>query len=221
MHDSGAFTGWFPAAMTNAILPETAVRAIIRTDDIALWRGADGVARAWENRCPHRGMRLSYGVVRGNRLTCLYHGWTYDGDGGCAAIPAHPDVTPPKTIRARTYQCREIGGLVWVAPEAEGTPAPAVDGDWAPCRSLHIGRPVALSDVLAQIQGAEAAPFHMQAARVQTPCSAPAVLGVQPMAERGAMLHCTVPGTTPSETRRNVSEWLGSLRLTLERPTAA
>ena len=183
--------------------------------------GADGVARAWENRCPHRGMRLSYGVVRGNRLTCLYHGWTYDGDGGCAAIPAHPDVTPPKTIRARTYQCREIGGLVWVAPEAEGTPAPAVDGDWAPCRSLHIGRPVALSDVLAQIQGAEAASFHMQAARVQTPCSAPAVLGVQPMAERGAMLHCTVPGTTPSETRRNVSEWLGSLRLTLERPTAA
>ena len=111
MHDSGAFAGWFPAAMTNAILPETAVRAIIQTDDIALWRGADGVARAWENRCPHRGMRLSYGVVRGNRLTCLYHGWSYDGGGGCAAIPAHPDVTPPKTIRVRTYQCREIGWI--------------------------------------------------------------------------------------------------------------
>jgi phenylpropionate dioxygenase-like ring-hydroxylating dioxygenase large terminal subunit len=30
-----------------------------------------------ENRCLHRGVRLSIGVNDGRELTCQYHGWRY------------------------------------------------------------------------------------------------------------------------------------------------
>ena len=33
---------------------------------MVLWRGLDGTPYALEDRCPHRGMRLSFGFVRGN-----------------------------------------------------------------------------------------------------------------------------------------------------------
>ena len=93
---------------------------------------------AWENRCPHRGMRLSYGFVRENTLTCLYHGWRYDGSGSCVAIPAHPALTPPKTIKVQKFSCEVRNGLIWVAPESISTPAPSVEGSWADCRSVAV-----------------------------------------------------------------------------------
>lgn len=45
--------------------------------------------RAFEDRCPHRMARLSQGRVvdGGGALQCSYHGWEFDGAGGCARIP--------------------------------------------------------------------------------------------------------------------------------------
>ena len=56
-------------------LEEGSVRAVALLDeDVAVWRGRNGSVRAWRNRCPHRGMRLSFAQVRGDRLSCRYHG---------------------------------------------------------------------------------------------------------------------------------------------------
>jgi len=105
--------------------------------DLAVWRSASGQVHAWGDRCPHRGMRLSHGFVRGETLACIYHGWQYGEDGGCTSIPAHPQLTPPKTICAKTYNCVEQDGLIWVAlTDTAGAPAdlPAA----TPVRSLQI-----------------------------------------------------------------------------------
>ena len=69
---------------------------------------------AWENRCPHRGMRLSYGFVRGESLACAYHGWHYNCSGQCHYIPAHPDLSPPQSIRPKIFSVKEYAGLLWV-----------------------------------------------------------------------------------------------------------
>ena len=45
--------------------------------DIALFRTSAGI-RAVENRCPHAGGRLDDGLVRGNELMCIWHGWRFD-----------------------------------------------------------------------------------------------------------------------------------------------
>ena len=122
--------------------------------DLVLWREAGGAAHAWRNRCPHRGMRLSYGSVRGDRLVCRYHGWQYDGTGRCRYIPAHPAGKPPNRVCVASYPCRERHGLVWVCLEGGEDAEPDVGAaghhlDF--CRSFYLGAaPEAVRDLLAK-----------------------------------------------------------------------
>ena len=60
--------------------------------EVAIWRDGSGAVHVWQDRCPHRGMRLSFGFVRGDELSCLYHGWRYGADG---AVPLHPRASRP------------------------------------------------------------------------------------------------------------------------------
>ncbi|WP_438382467.1 Rieske (2Fe-2S) protein [Asaia sp. BMEF1] len=108
--------------------------------ELVLWRDEEGMVHGWEDRCPHRGVRLSLGFIRNNRLACLYHGWQYDREGRCRAIPAHPSLNPPSTIRTRNFHVEEKAGLIWIAMENEvDRPlVPAAEGTWHGVRSLAI-----------------------------------------------------------------------------------
>ncbi len=111
------------------------MRAGVGGKDVVVWRAENGEIAAWDNRCPHRGMALSHGFVRGNTLACLYHGWHYGSSGRCSYIPAHPELDPPATIHARQYSISEQGGVIWVSvdDDAEGT-----DLGLAPLRSFIV-----------------------------------------------------------------------------------
>jgi nitrite reductase/ring-hydroxylating ferredoxin subunit len=56
---------------------------------LALIRRGDRVT-AFENRCPHAGAPLSEGFVEGDRLTCAWHGWSFDLDTGVS--PDDPEM---------------------------------------------------------------------------------------------------------------------------------
>lgn len=111
------------------------MRALAHDHDVAIWRSASGKLSAWTNRCPHRGMRLSHGFVRGEALACLYHGWHYDADGKCRYIPAHPELTPPETIEVQSYSIAESGGVLWLATSGKAKPLVLPD-DLQPVRSI-------------------------------------------------------------------------------------
>jgi phenylpropionate dioxygenase-like ring-hydroxylating dioxygenase large terminal subunit len=113
------------------------MRAEVEHHDVAVWRGPEGDVHVWNNRCPHRGMRLSHGFVRGDKLACLYHGWHYGKTGGCTYIPAHPDLEPPATIAAEVYHVVEANGVIW-ASIASTPDAPMTDPQMKPLRSLSI-----------------------------------------------------------------------------------
>lgn len=102
---------------------------------IALWRSESGRVAASADRCPHRGMRLSHGFVRGEALSCIYHGWSYAQGGNCVRIPAHPGLTPPETIRVQTHAVQESNGIIWVAIGQAAAQLPRLEG-LAPLRSL-------------------------------------------------------------------------------------
>ena len=93
-----------------------------------MWRADDGYVNVWENRCLHRGVRLSIGINDGRELKCQYHGWRYSNrTAGCTYIPAHPADAPARTITNRTYPAVERYGLVWSTeePEARSRRSPA------------------------------------------------------------------------------------------------
>jgi nitrite reductase/ring-hydroxylating ferredoxin subunit len=141
--------GWTPVALSADLLNGGVMRTTVGDRDLAIWRSRAGVVRAWNNRCPHRGMRLSFGFVRGESLTCIYHGWQYGTDGACHNIPAHPDLKPPDTLCVEAFSCIEKSGLVWVSlSEAETEPEIGVD-DLEPVRSLTVDRD--LADVNAML----------------------------------------------------------------------
>lgn len=106
---------WAPVAVAQDIMDGTVAPASLATGPIAVWRTAQGQLKANGDRCPHRGMRLSHGFVRGDTLSCIYHGWRFGADGVCQHIPAHPDVVPPKTINCGPLPVAEQNGVVWAA----------------------------------------------------------------------------------------------------------
>ncbi len=54
---------------------------------VVVVRGKDGVVRAFENRCAHRGALLClerFGNAKA--FTCVYHAWSYDHDGNLVGV---------------------------------------------------------------------------------------------------------------------------------------
>lgn len=130
---------WTAIALSRDIPPENTRAVRVEGREIVIWRGADGEAHVWEDRCPHRGMRLSFGFVRGTVLNCLYHGWRYGASASCAGIPAHPDLTVPPTIKANAFPVREVGGMVWTRFDEGADEPPALPPSTVPVASVTIG----------------------------------------------------------------------------------
>ena len=112
--DPVLWNDWHPVAASAELRAGSVQAARLLEEEIVVWRGADGAVHAWDDRCPHRGARLSLGRVSGDRLVCGYHGWQFDSSGACRLQPAHPQDTPPRAACARTFHARVAYGLVWV-----------------------------------------------------------------------------------------------------------
>lgn len=105
---------WYPIANVSELRDRHVGHTSLMGQEMALWRDDLGVLNAWENRCPHRGVRLSLGINMGSTLKCQYHGWTYQtGSGTCTYVPAHPSSFNPSNACVATFPVREMNGIVW------------------------------------------------------------------------------------------------------------
>ncbi len=185
---------WVPVAL-SADIPRAAVApGWIPGLEIALWRSASGRIAASTNRCPHRGMRLSHGFVRGEKLSCIYHGWTFGPDGACVRIPAHPDLTPPATINSQNKTVVEDGGIVWVCDGNSNSPPPEFHG-LEPVRSLTIdASPAALDAVTdTDASGMDLRVATVDGVRIQ--------LVLAPLPAAQILVHVLAAANSPLEAR--------------------
>ncbi len=119
---------WYPIASSSDLPKRHVCQAQLLGREFAVWRADDGYVNVWENRCLHRGVRLSIGTNDGRELKCRYHGWRYaNRTAGCTYIPAHPADAPARTICNNTYPTQEAHGLIWAGEEATGG-LPPLDG---------------------------------------------------------------------------------------------
>jgi len=123
---------WYPIASSSDLPLRHVFHGQLWGRELAVWRADDGFVNVWENRCLHRGVRLSIGLNEGRELRCIYHGWRYaNRTAGCTYIPAHPADAPARTICNNTYPSTEAHGLVWSALDPSRgfhTPAGLVEG---------------------------------------------------------------------------------------------
>jgi len=147
-------------ALSNAVECNQVILARASELEMALWRDSTGALHANQNRCPHRGMRLHFGFVRDDRLNCLYHGWSYDNQGRCKYIPAHPSHTPSNVIFLQTHGVQEAHGVIW-----KGQP-PAMPERVAAMRSTPV-RSVYVAAALARVRDAMSAALFSVADALQ------------------------------------------------------
>jgi phenylpropionate dioxygenase-like ring-hydroxylating dioxygenase large terminal subunit len=105
---------WYAVERSQALKTGMLQPVRLLETDLVLWRSEDGQVHAWEDRCPHRSVRLSVGQIVDDKVVCLYHGLNYDATGKCVKVPAHPNYTPPPQACVRTFHVQERHNLIYV-----------------------------------------------------------------------------------------------------------
>lgn len=132
--DSFPVDAWYPVDASRHVSAGAVTLGLLFGQELALWRTTAGQVQAWSNRCPHRSVRLTLGLIVDDHLVCRYHGWRYASNGQCVAIPAHPGLSPPKAACVRTYGVAEGSGLVWASIGAPQGEAPRLTPQATLCR---------------------------------------------------------------------------------------
>ena len=139
---------WHPIASSEDLQYRHIFQGQLLGRELALWRADDDFVNVWENRCLHRGLRLSIGQNDGLELRCQYHGWRYaNRSAGCTYIPAHPVDAPARTICNRTFPSVERYGLIWSGEDPVGE-LPEIEAlensETLVLRSISVNAPIEL-----------------------------------------------------------------------------
>ncbi len=210
---------WIPVALSADIEAGTSAGTLVNGEERVVWRDDKSAIHVWEDRCPHRGMRMSFGFVRGDHIACLYHGWRYDTGGQCRYIPAHPDLEVPKTIKVPTFAATERAGIVWMAPEG----ADAADLSTLPetaeaVRSLYLD--LSTNAGLLAVTAAPPEGYHPLESGTGLVTfqgnDATVLIAAQSRDAERSALHITVTGDISATTRRSLALWVTDLRNRLE-----
>ena len=103
---------WYCAAFSDEIKAEPLGRTYL-DQPVVLYRKPDGGVAALSDVCPHRFAPLHEGQLNGDRLSCPYHGLTFDSSGACVHNPHGTGKIPPRSS-LRVYPVAERQGVVWI-----------------------------------------------------------------------------------------------------------
>ena len=117
---------WYAIKASNDVKPGKLVAVRRFGENIVLFRNQAGKLGCVTDLCAHRGASLAKGCVSDGNIKCPFHGIEYDTTGKCVYIPSEGRKTSTDFSRfnLKTYETREIGGIVFVwygedAPDKE------------------------------------------------------------------------------------------------------
>ena len=136
---------WYPVAYLQDLDRLRPTPFTLLGEDLVLWWDAAASQwRAFADVCPHRLVPLSEGRLNDRgELECPYHGWSFNGEGRCTAIPQAEPEAAATACASRRSACRAYAtatgqGLLFVfaagAEPAGDRPLPLVpvldEPDW-------------------------------------------------------------------------------------------
>lgn len=107
---------WYMAMLSSELKAGKMKSCVMMNEPIVFFKNKKGEVKALRDICPHRGIPLSYGQLKGDEVECPYHGWKFDGAGVCTEIPSlcpGQDLDCRK-IKVRSYPAKEQQGMIWV-----------------------------------------------------------------------------------------------------------
>lgn len=104
---------WY-AIIESSVVGDKPVAVKRLGEDLVVWRGANNSVSVFKDYCPHRGARLSLGRLDQGHLQCWYHGWIFDKNGKCVAIPSEGGkCAMAGEVRANSYPTVERAGMIF------------------------------------------------------------------------------------------------------------
>jgi phenylpropionate dioxygenase-like ring-hydroxylating dioxygenase large terminal subunit len=102
---------WYIAAWDREVGRKLLARTILN-QPVVLYRKSDRTPVALEDRCCHRQLPLSMGVLIDDDLRCGYHGLRFDASGACVGIPSQSSIPPQ--ARVRSFPVVERWNWIWI-----------------------------------------------------------------------------------------------------------
>lgn len=102
---------WYIIALSKELQDNLLGRKILNIP-MVIFRDKKGKAVALEDRCCHRGMPLSQGLLEQGKIRCSYHGLLYDENGQCIEVPGQNRI--PSKAKIKSFYLEEKQGLIWL-----------------------------------------------------------------------------------------------------------
>ncbi len=106
---------WYAILESDEVKTRKPIGVTRMGEKLVAWRDTRGVVTIMSDRCPHRGVQLSVGVLKGDCIQCPFHGFEFDISGASTLVPANGrNAVPPKAIKVHTYPTREAHGFIYL-----------------------------------------------------------------------------------------------------------
>ncbi len=128
------FSGWVCVGRASDVPAPRSMKAFdLGESGVLVVRGEDGVLRAFENACRHRGHELlpCGGTAEQRAIVCPYHAWAYDLDGSLRGAPgfqSHGDFDRSE-FSLFAMPAQEWHGWLFVDPSRSAGPFAAHVGE--------------------------------------------------------------------------------------------
>jgi len=123
---------WYVAGWDTEVPAEGFLSRTIIDTPLVFWRDANGQVVSLEDRCCHRGAKLSMGRKEdgGNCVRCMYHGLLFDRTGRCISAPAQERIPPQAKVRNFPVVERDRWVWVWMGDPDAADPGLIPDTHW-------------------------------------------------------------------------------------------
>lgn len=104
-------TGWYQIGYSEELAPGDVRPVKYFDEDLVLFRTESGEISLLDAYCPHLGAHLGHGgQVRGECITCPFHGWRFTAGGELHEIPYAPEAT--RRVGLGRWETREVQGII-------------------------------------------------------------------------------------------------------------
>ena len=120
---------WHPFLLSDELEERdgTPVRVKLLSEELIAFRDTNGTVGLLQERCPHRGASLFFGINQECGLLCTYHGWKFDVNGACVDMASDlPGSNTKIKVKTKAYPTYESAGVLWayMGPPDKQPPPP-------------------------------------------------------------------------------------------------
>ncbi len=105
---------WYIVALEREVPQNKPIQRWVFESPYVLFRNNENSITVLEDRCPHRGAKLSEGTCHNGNLKCPYHGWEFGSQADVVSIPSEGIEFRKRDWKAFSIPTQIKDGCIWI-----------------------------------------------------------------------------------------------------------